>query len=470
MNNRFTATLTAVLAVVMVAVLIFCLVECGSMPNDTESMTPSNSGVVSLGPQDSTDPDHSSNGDGSTPDTPSVPSNSTDSTESSEEPKPVDQRMHLLACPDNIIHASVYYDAVNVAAKKNNTTPVYKPLDEIEYDFSEIYKNVADHIAKADLAYINVETMMGGDELGISSYPTFNTPEACGHTLIDLGFDVFNIAHNHMLDAGIKGLQGCNRFFTEKGKTVLGYYANAAATNNITVTETNGIRIAWLTYTYGTNGLTKPASADEYIPYFDEQLIRAQVAAAREVSDLIIVSAHWGDENADYLDRYQKQYSKLFLELDIDIVLGMHSHNIQPMRWETNASGGRTLMIYSLGNFISGMQDHTNMLGGMLDLEIVKSAETGEITLENIIFTPVVTYYTSGKRVGSYLGDTGQRNYCIYPLCDFTEDLLNSHGIKELKSVYKLVGGEWSIECLYKTVQKYIDPEFLEEKYRASGD
>lgn len=463
MNNRFTATLTAILAVITIAALIFCLVQIGSQPvGDTDSKVPDSSGAVSVGPQDSSAPDDTTTSDD--------PSDASDISEPEVSTQPEDARMHLLACPDNIIHPSVYYDAVNVAAAKKNTTPVYKPLDEIEYDFTEIYKYVADHIAEADLAYINVETMMGGDELGISGYPRFNTPRVCGETLLDLGFDVFNIAHNHMLDAGIKGLQGCNGFFTENGKTVLGYYENADAINNITVTETNGIKIAWLTYTYLTNGIPLPSGASEYIPYFDEQLIRTQVAAAREVSDLIIVSAHWGDENADYLNSLQKQYSKLFLELDIDIVLGMHSHNLQPIRWETNASGGRTLMIYSLGNFISGMQDDVNMLGAMLDLEIVKSAETGEITLENIIVTPVVTYYTSGKRVGSYLGDSGQRNYCIYPLCDFTEELCASHGINDLKRVYLLEGGKFNLECLYKTVQKYVDAEFLEPQYRAKDN
>ncbi len=463
MNNRFTATLTAIFAVITVAVLIFCLVQIGSQPvDDADSKVPDETGTVSVGPQDSSAPDDTTTPDGS--------SDSSDTSEPEVSTKPQDARMHLLACPDNIIHASVYYDAVNVAAAKKGTTPVYKPLDEIEYDFTEIYKYVADHIKAADLAYINVETMMGGDELGISSYPRFNVPEACGETLIDLGFDVFNLAHNHMLDAGVAGLQGCNGFFTQRDKTVLGYYQDQSALNNIVVTETNGIKIAWLAYTYATNGISLPSGASEYIPYFDEQLIRTQVAAAREISDLIIVSAHWGDENADYLNSVQKKYSKLFLELDIEIVLGMHSHNLQPIRWETNASGGRTLMIYSLGNFISGMQDDVNILGAMLDLEIVKSAETGEITLENIIVTPVVTYYTSGKRVGSYLGDSGQRNYCIYPLCDFTEELCASHGINELERYYLLEGGKFNLECLYKTVQKYVDAEFLEPQYRVKND
>ncbi|MBR5031101.1 MAG: CapA family protein, partial [Clostridia bacterium] len=153
-----------------------------------------------------------------------------------------DRVVHFLACPDNIIHPSVYYDALERAAKNAGKKPDYSSLGTAEYDFSPIYENVAAHIAAADLAYINVETLIGGNQNKISGYPTFNTPEAAGEYLVKLGFDIMNVAHNHMLDSkDDKYLKNCYNFFTQRGKTVIGYYKNDAAVDNIVVVEKNGI-------------------------------------------------------------------------------------------------------------------------------------------------------------------------------------------------------------------------------------
>lgn len=378
-----------------------------------------------------------------------------------------DTVISFLACPDNIIHPSAYYDAIIRAAEKNGTEPVYKPLETAVYDFESIYEYVASDVALADIAYVNVETMIGGNENGISGYPTFNTPEAAGEVLWGLGFDIYNLAHNHMLDSyNDKYLINCNDFFADKGGTVIGYYKNEADTENIKFIEREGIKIALLAYTYGTNGIPLPSDSETYIPYFNEALIRKQVEIAKQKSDLVIVSAHWGNEDTYNPNSHQRTYAQLFVELGVDVVIGMHPHVIQPMSWEENQDGDKTLLVYSLGNFISGMQDGFNMLGGMLGFDIIKDAESDAVSVDNVVFNPIVTHYTKPGR-GINAHDTGHRDYKIYHLEDYTEELALKHGAKiwDRSHPYTLVGGEFSKENLLKTVKKYIPAEFLTDYY-----
>ncbi|MBO4794643.1 MAG: CapA family protein, partial [Clostridia bacterium] len=288
-----------------------------------------------------------------------------------------DRVVHFLACPDNIIHPSVYYDALERAAKNAGKKPDYSSLGTAEYDFSPIYENVAAHIAAADLSYINVETLIGGNQNKISGYPTFNSPEAAGEYLVTLGFDIMNVAHNHMLDSkDDKYLKNCYNFFTQRGKTVIGYYKNDAAVDNIVVIEKNGIKIALLAYTDSTNGIKLSSSSSTVIPYFSEKLLKRQIPLAKKLADIVIVSAHWGSEDSYTANSTQRTYAQQMIDLGVDVIIGMHPHCLQEMGWRTNKDGHKTLLVYSLGNFISGMLNADNMLGGMLDFDIVKDGKT----------------------------------------------------------------------------------------------
>ena len=160
---------------------------------------------------------------------------------SSDESRPEEKKVvSFLACPDNIIHPSVYYNAIQTAADKKGVKPDYYNLNlqTADYEFAPMYDNIKELIKNADLSYINVETLIGGNENPISGYPMFNSPEKAGETLLDLGFDIYNLAHNHMLDSGDdRYLINCNRFFKERGVQTIGYYENKEDTNNIVVVE-----------------------------------------------------------------------------------------------------------------------------------------------------------------------------------------------------------------------------------------
>ena len=255
-------------------------------------------------------------------------------SESSEEESivPQDVVLSFLACPDNIFHPSVYYDALERAARNNNVKTDYSDLHNAKYDFNYIYENVSDEIKNADIAYINQETLIGGTSGVISGYPCFNSPKPLADKVIDLGFDIVNVAHNHMLDSGdTRYLENCNKVFEEKGVDVIGFYPDEASTENITVIERDGIKIAFLSYTYGTNGIPLPQNSQFVIPTFNESLIKKQVALAKQVADVIIASCHWGYEDTFGVNSEQKKYATLMCELGVDVVLGMHPHVIQPM-------------------------------------------------------------------------------------------------------------------------------------------
>lgn len=395
-------------------------------------------------------------------------SNTSDNSDTASFDEPQDTVISFLACPDNIIHPSIYADAIIREAEKKGVTPVFSPLATAEYDFYPIYENVAADIAAADIAFVNVETLIGGNENGIKGYPMFNTPEAAGETLYNLGFDIYNLAHNHMLDSGDdKYLINCYNFFKERNGTVIGYYENEAATENIVIMERKGIKIALLTYTYSTNGIPLPANRNTYIPYFNENLINKQVALAKQQADIVLVFAHWGNEDTYLTNNYQRTYAQQFVNLGVDAIIGMHPHVIQPMEWVENGTGGRTLLVYSLGNFISGSQDAFNMLGGTLGFDIIRDKDSGEVYIDNVLFTPVVTHYIKPGR-GIITHDTGHREYKIHYLKDYTEELAATHGahIWEKTNKATLVGGKFSKANLVNTVKKYIPEEFLSDYFK----
>lgn len=390
---------------------------------------------------------------------------SAESSEESQEPK--ETRISFLACPDNIIHPSVYYHALQTAAANKGVSPDYSNLQTAEYEFSHIYENIKDLVKEADLSYINVETLIGGNENPINGYPMFNSPEAAGETLVDMGFDIFNLAHNHMLDSGNdKYLINCDRFFTQRGGVTLGYYENQADVENIVVVEKKGVKIAFLAYTYATNGIKLGSSAQTYIPYINSQLMKTQMAKAKQIADLVFVSMHWGDEDTFVQNASQRQAAQLLVDEGADVIIGMHPHVIQETKWVERADGTRCLLTYSLGNLLSGMYGGKNALGSLLSFDIV--AKQGlKPTIENVRITPTVCHYVKKYSVNTKM-DTGFRDFKIYLLEDYTAELAAAHGCHmnkgKISSFDNELDGNFSLETLYAKVKRLTPAEFLSDK------
>ena len=176
----------------------------------------------------------------------------------------------VTACGDNLIHPNIYLDAG------------FRGTAEKEFDFLPMYADLAPHIASADIAFINQETVMAGEGYANSGYPTFNSPQQLGLDLVELGFDIIGLANNHMLDKGAAGLEATIHFWNSQPVTQLGGYLNADDAAVIRVTETEGVKIAWLTYTLHTNMISKPASSPLVIPYIDDDVILADLAKAED--------------------------------------------------------------------------------------------------------------------------------------------------------------------------------------------
>lgn len=316
---------------------------------------------------------------------------------------PKETRLTFAAVGDNVIHEAVMEDGARHA--KNGA----------EYDFTYIYNNVRSVIAAADVAFVNQETPMGGKDLGYSGYPNFNGPQEMGDALVDCGFDIVCIGTNHMADYRDRGMLGTIRYWKGQPVTMIGGYENAEDYETIRVHEKNGVKIALLAYTYGTNGMTVTASSGLVVPYIDEADIKRQVAKAKELGDLVIVNMHWGTDSSFTVTPEQEKQAQLLADLGVDVIIGEHPHVLQPMGWLEGKNGNKTLYTYSIGNFVSTMLYDTCMVGGMLTFDIVKD-ENGT-RVENPLLTPTVTYY-----------DMNRSNLSVYFWDDFTESLCASHG------------------------------------------
>ena len=338
-------------------------------------------------------------------------------------------RVSFVAVGDNLIHDTVYEQA---AARSSGG-----------YDFTDAYERIADYIAEPDVAILNQETIIS-TEHNVSSYPMFNSPVEVGEEMLEIGFDVFNIATNHSLDCGEKGLISAINFWKSKNAVTCGAYLNADDMSNIPMNEVNGVRIAYLGFTESANGLSLPEDSEVIlVRAADESLLQQRIIKAKEVADVVVVSAHWGNEYTHEPTDAQRELAEKLATWGADVIIGTHPHVIQPVEYITNRDGRKTLVAYSLGNFISAQNRGPRMLGGMLNFEIVKNNTTGEIALENVKFSGVVTHFGYGCS-----------NIRVYPLEAYTEELASKHGVLSKTS-------DFSLQYLYNILNEVIDKQFL---------
>lgn len=311
-------------------------------------------------------------------------------------------RISFIAAGDNIIHEAVFLDAAKRAGGNG-------------YDFTSMYKGLAPLIGAADIAYVNQETVMAGTSYGIKGYPQFNSPQEAGDTLVELGFNAVNIATNHMLDIGTPALKDTITYWQGKDVTLLGAYTESDY-NDIRTQTVNGITVAWLSYTYGTNGYTLAEGSDLVIPYIDEGTIRRQAALAKQKGDIVIASMHWGTDSAIKIDDSQKKTAKVLADCGVDVIIGTHSHTLQGVEWITSTDGThKTLCYYSLGNLINTGYEYYKMVGGLASFDIVKDGAGTRV--ENAALIPTACHY-SMDRDGLQL----------YELEDYTQSLAEAHG------------------------------------------
>lgn len=368
---------------------------------------------------------------------------------------PAEIRISFAAAGDNLIHESVYKTAAANAAALASSGGA-----SMDYYFLEMYsEKLRDMVSSADIAFVNQEAPIV-PEMRVSAYPNFNTPTEAGDALVEMGFDIVNLANNHMLDMeGLgEGLRSTIKFWNSKGILPVGAYESEEDYNTVRVMEVQGKHIAVLSYTYGTNGYSlNPNSADLVVPYINDSDIIEQVSRARDFADAVIVSMHWGTENTMEPSAEQERLAKLLSKYGADVVIGHHSHTLQPMEWVENESGGKTLVIYSLGNLISSQVNAYNMVGGIATFDMVFSPE-GDVTVENPMLVPTMTHYTADPNAVDSLNLPVRSNVSVGLLEDYTSDLCQTHGA-QLPSL----NGPFTLDTLKGYVTSTIDAEFLPE-------
>nr|WP_255473450.1 CapA family protein [Planomicrobium sp. CPCC 101110] len=293
----------------------------------------------------------------------------------------------LSAIGDVLIHDSVYLDAET----------------ESGYDFNPMFAKIKPYLEKSDITVANSESIIGGSEIGVSTYPSFNSPFEVGDALKTAGVDVVTMANNHTLDRGEKAIANAINYWDKIGMTRTGSALSIEESANIATHTENGITFSFLSYTYGTNGIPTPSGKDYLVNRIDKAKIKEDIKRAKAQSDAVVLSLHFGQEYERLPNDEQKKLAKFSAEQGADIILGSHPHVLQPPEWIETADGRKSFVIYSLGNFISHQQDVYRRIGGILHITIEKTVDKdgSEIRLKDPAFT------------ATYVKNTGNRNFKI---------------------------------------------------------
>lgn len=317
-----------------------------------------------------------------------------------------DKSVRFMAVGDNLIHGAIYHSCYS-----NNS-----------YNFDYTFENIKEDIKNADIAYINQETILGGKALGLSHYPMFNSPEEVAESINKYGFDWVNMATNHTLDKGEVGvLNAINTFRKYPNITTTGAHDSLKDSEKLKVIERNGIKVGVLSYTYGTNGITVPSGKDYLVDLIDKDKIANDISKLKKVSDVIVVNMHWGAEDNFIQNEEQEELAQFLADQGVLVVIGMHPHVIQPAEYINGKDGNKTLVYYSLGNYISAQDDKRNMIGAMAKWDIIKDGKTGKYRVDNAQFIPTITHY-----------DIGYKNFTTYTFDDYNETLASKHHINSI--------------------------------------
>ncbi len=371
---------------------------------------------------------------GAVTDGPSAPTFDDDSSALNSVNQPIEeQRVTFVAVGDNLPDDEIGYYADACAGGAGDGV----------YDYSSLYAPVAPYVQAADLAYIKQETHLGGDDFGPRGWPSFNTTDAMADAVVSTGFDLVASASNHSFDWGYFGaVDHSLEIWSQQPVVFTGTAANEEQAQSIATIERDGIVFSLLDYTYGVNGFSQSDLAPYSVNFIDENRIRTDVARAHEISDVVLVAMHWGTENQTEPDDNQLYYAQLLADLEVDVVLGSHPHVINPLAWVEGSTGHKTLVAYSLGNFLSNHEYPLpeNELGGMLGCDFVKT-DSG-VDIENIVWTPLVNHTDAGMRA-------------VYAVKDYTADLAAKHlylgnldnPIGWLKEASKEIVGDFRIDA-----------------------
>ena len=295
------------------------------------------------------------------------------------------QELRLLFAGDAMQHQS----QINSAFRKG------------EYDYSSYFRHIKYEISRSDLAIVNLEGPLGGKPY--KGYPMFSIPDAFAVALKDAGFSVFLTANNHAVDCYSRGINRTIDVLDSLGVYHTGTFKNASDREQDypLIVEKKGIRMALLNYTYSTNGIDPTAPC--MVNIIDTALIREDVRRAfRANPDVLIVAMHWGEEYKLNPSKSQEELVRFLIDQGVDLIIGSHPHVVQPSQIFTDPISKHThLIVYSLGNFVSGMSTVNTDGGQMISVTLKKAA--GKTQIESC---GTFLFYTQRKKVNNTIDFT----------------------------------------------------------------
>ncbi|MDR0746297.1 MAG: CapA family protein [Helicobacteraceae bacterium] len=314
---------------------------------------------------------------------------------------PKEVEIVLIAAGDNLIHSRLIADAKNKDG----------------YDFTPIYEKIKPLVKSADLAFINQETPIAGESFGYSGYPAFNAPTAVGDAIYETGFRVINHASNHAMDKGKRAVLAMINFWEKRPDAiVLGIHASKEDRAKKRIVSIKGVKIGFLAYTYGLNGIRLPKDSPYLVSMIDLGVMAEEIDALRPLCDFLLVSMHWGTEYAHVPDKQQERLAAFLAEHKVDLIIGHHPHVLQPVRWVQRQDGAKTLVYFSLGNFVSAQSKKPRMLGGIA--RVVLGAKGGSVGIKSAALLGSVTHF-----------ERGFRGFKVYALESYTEEIARLHAL-----------------------------------------
>lgn len=315
-----------------------------------------------------------------------------------DEKSPKVYEVKMIMVGDALIHDRLYNTVRN---------------EDGSYDFKPTIQYIKPIITKYDLKYYNQETILGGAELGYSSYPRFNSPNEVGDAFLDAGFNLVSLATNHTMDKGERGvLNSVNYWKSKKNVVYSGQWSSWDERNEVHVYDINGISYAFFSYTTWTNGLETPNGKEYLNNVYSDEKAANDISKIRDLVDVVIVAMHWGTEYSLGVSSSQEYIANYLAGLGVDLIIGSHPHVVEPVEYINN---GKTFVIYSLGNFLSAQYGIDRLTGLMVEVTIKKVVDVdGTITVS----------IESPKAELTYTQTNDYTKYRVYPYSKLNSTIL----------------------------------------------
>ena len=304
--------------------------------------------------------------------------------------------------------------------------------DDGTYNFNSFFSPVEHLIKAGDYASTNFEAPMAGPESGYSSYPLFNSPDAIAASFKNAGFDLVVTANNHILDRGYKGAIRTLEVLQRASLDTTGCFSSPEKQNSPLIITIRGIKVGYIAYTYGLNGIPLPKNAPYLVNILNPDKVLADISNLRPQVDILVLVLHWGEEYSQQPTDQQKDLAVKFLEAGADVILGSHPHVLNPME-VMNINGKKKFVIYSMGNFISAQNGLERNSGIVLNLKFQKDFDSTSTTLTEVSYVPTYSH--------SYLSN-GKLQYRVVPVLesiqqikDGTEPFLSTQDLPALEKV-----------------------------------